>query len=90
MNCSCYAGDAWFTQHVLILTTYRYITSTVTHYMEFTEECLTVFLTNVHALLCVIFGYLAPGTRSQDHVDLIYNVYIFKVTFNQESWQYVP
>ena len=33
-----------------------------------------------------IFGYLAPGPRLQDHVDLI----IFKVIFNQESWQYMP
>ena len=34
------------------MTTYRNVTSTVTHVMEFTEECLTVFWTYVHALLC--------------------------------------
>ena len=46
-----------------LMTTYRNVTSTVTHVMEFTEECLTVFWT-VYALLCVLFfGYLAPGPR---------------------------
>ena len=54
------------------MATYRNLTSTVTHFMEFTKECLTVFLTYVHALLCLIFGYLAPGPRRQDHVDLVY------------------
>ena len=29
--------------------------STATHVMEFTEECLTVFWTYAHALLCVYF-----------------------------------
>ena len=54
------------------MTTYLNVTSTVTHVMEFTEKYLTVFWTD-YALLCVLFiGYLAPGPRCQDHVDLIY------------------
>ena len=51
------------------MPTYRNVTSTITHVMEFAEMCLTVFWTYVHALL---ISYLAPGPRSQDHVDLIY------------------
>ena len=57
--------------------------------MEFTEECLTVFWISVFALLCVFFfGYMAPGPRWHDHFDTCIT-YISKVTFNQESWQYV-
>ena len=40
------------------MTTYRNVTSTVTHVMEFTEECSTVFWTYVHVLLCVYFWSL--------------------------------
>ena len=35
------------------MATYYNVTSNVTHFMEFTEECLTVFWTYVHALVCV-------------------------------------
>ena len=68
------------------MTTYRNVTSTVTHVMEFTEECLTVFWTYVHALLCVLF--LVTWHLGQDDkmtLILYTNVYIFKDTFNQES-----
>ena len=37
------------------MTTYRNVTSTVTHVMEFTEECLNVLWAYVHAFLCVSF-----------------------------------
>ena len=49
------------------MTTYRNVTSTVTNVVEFTEECLTVFWTYGHALLCVYFwllGTWAKMTRS--------------------------
>ena len=46
-----------------LMTTYRNVTLTVSHVTEFTEECLIVFWTYVHALLCVYCGYLAPGPR---------------------------
>ena len=48
--------------------TYQNVTSTVTHFMEFTEEFLSVFWTYVHALLCVYFwllGTWAKITRSR-------------------------
>ena len=84
-TCMVYPLCSW-------MTTYRNVTSThVTHVLEFTEEYLTVFWTNVHALLCVYFWLpdtLAKMTRSRWSYNT--NVYIFKVTFNQESWQYVP
>ena len=68
------------------MTTYRNVTLTVTHVMEFTEEFLTVFWTYEHALLC------AWHLDQNDKIMLILytKIYIFKVTFNQESWQYVP
>ena len=48
--------------------------------MEFTEECLTVFWIYVHVMLN-IYNKIAR---------ILYtNVYIFKVIFNQESWQSV-
>ena len=54
------------------MTTYRNVTLTVTYVMEYTEECLTVF--GSMSMLCYtfIFGYLAPGPRQQDFVNLIY------------------
>ena len=73
------------------MTTYRNVTSTKTHVMEFTEECLIVFWTYVHALLLVYF--LVTWHLGQDDMItliLFTNVNIFKVTFNLESWQYVP
>ena len=45
------------------MTTYRNVTSTVTHVMEFTEESLTVFWTYVHALLCVYFWLLGTWAK---------------------------
>ena len=67
------------------MTTYHNVISTVTPVMEFTEKCLTVFWTYVHALLC------AWHLDQDDKITLILyiNVYIFKVTVNQDSWQYV-
>ena len=59
-TCMVYPSCSW-------MTTYRNVASTVTHVLEFTEEYLTVFWTNVHALLCVNFGLLgtwAKMTRS--------------------------
>ena len=70
------------------MTAYRNVTLTVTNVMEFTKECLTVFWTYVHALLCVYFWLL--GQDDKITLILYTNVYILKVTFNQESWQYVP
>ena len=70
------------------MTTYRSVALTVTHVMEFTEEYLNVFWTYAHALLCVYFWLLGQDDKI---ILIIYtNVYISKVTFNQESWQYVP
>ena len=59
--------------------------------MESTEECLTVFWTYVHALLCGFF-FVTWHLGQDDKITLILdtNVYILKVTINQESWQYVP
>ena len=73
------------------MTAYRNVTLTVTNVMEFTEECLTVFWTYVHALLCVNF-LVTWHLGQDDKITLILytNVYILKVTFNQESWQYLP
>ena len=52
--------------------------------MELTEERKIVFWTYVHALLCIYFWL------QDDKITLILytNAYIFKVSFNQESWQY--
>ena len=71
------------------MTTYRNVTSTVTHVLEFTEEYLTVFWTNVHAFLMRLF-LVTWHLGQDDKIALILytNVYIFKVTFNQGSWQY--
>ena len=52
-----------------LVTTYRNVISTVTYVMEFTEECLTVFWTYVHALLCVFYVTWHLG---HDHIDLLY------------------
>ena len=46
-----------------LMTTYHNVNSTVPHVMELTEECLTVFWTYVHALLCTYFWLL--GTRAK-------------------------
>ena len=71
------------------MTTYRNVTSTVTHVMEFTEECLTVFYIYVHALLCFFLVIWHLGQDDKITLILYTCVYIFKVTFNHESWQYV-
>ena len=52
VNFSCYAGDMHGLPIMFLNDYTRNVTSTVTHVMEFTEECLTVFR---HALLCVYF-----------------------------------
>ena len=57
--------------------------------VEFTEECLTVYWIYVNVSLWVFFGYLAPGRRKQDCVDLIYKRIHFQSDIKQESWQYV-
>ena len=50
-------------------------------------DCLLDFCPCI--VMRLFFGYLAPGPRWQDHTLILYtNVYIFKVIFNQESWQY--
>ena len=63
MLVTCIVYPSWFW-----MATYRNVTSTVTHVMEFTEECLTVFWTYVYALLCIWFwllGTWAKITRSR-------------------------
>ena len=55
MNISCYAGDMYGLPIMFLNDYIRNVTSNVTHVMEFTEECLTVF---GHALLCVYFWLL--------------------------------
>ena len=53
--------------------------------MEFTEECLTVLWIYVYVMLCV--WHLGQDNKI---ARILYtNVYILKVIFNQESWQYV-
>ena len=73
------------------MTTYHNVTSSVTHVMELTEECLTVFLDLCTCIVMRLF-LVAWHLGQDDKITLILytNVYIFKVTFNQESWQYVP
>ena len=34
-----------------------------------------------------IYGYLAPGQDDKSMLILYTNVYVFKVTVDQESWQ---
>ena len=73
------------------MTSCRIVTLPVTHVMEFTEECLSGFWTYVHALLSIYFwlpGTWAKMTRSRWSYRQTF--FFFKVTFNQESWQYVP
>ena len=50
------------------MTTYRHAILTVTHVVEMSLSF------GFMSLLChvFIFGYLAPGPRRQDHVDLVY------------------
>ena len=63
---------------------------TVTHVVEFTEECLTVFGLMSCIVMRLILVTWHLGHDNKITLTLYTNVYIFKVTFNQESWQYVP
>ena len=55
-TCMVYSSCFW-------ITTYRNVLSTVIHALEFTEEYLTVFWTNVYALLCVYFWLLGTWAK---------------------------
>ena len=55
-TCMVYQSCSW-------MTTYRNVTSTLTHFMEFTEECLTLFWTYVHTLVCVYFWLLGTWAK---------------------------
>ena len=68
MNFSCNAADMHGLPSYSWMTAYRNVTLTETIVMEFTDECLTVFWTYVHAFLCVYFwllGTWAKMTRSR-------------------------
>ena len=54
------------------MTTYRNVISTVPHVIEFTEESLAAFGSMSIHCYAFIFGYMAPGPRWQDHIDIIY------------------
>ena len=69
------------------MTTYGNVTLTVTHVIEFTEECLTVFCPCNVMRLFLITGHL--GQDDKITLILYTNVYSFKEAFNQENWQYV-
>ena len=73
------------------MTAYRYVTLTVTNVMEFTEECFDCLLDLCPCTVMRLF-LVTWHLRQDDKITLILytNVYILKVTFNQESWQYVP
>ena len=73
------------------MTTNRNVTLTVTHVMEFTEECLTYLLDVCPCIVMRLF-LVTWHLGQDDKITLILytNLYIFRVTYNQESWQYVP
>ena len=86
MNFSCFSGD----MHGLSIMFLNDYIPTVTHVLEFTEEYLTVFWIKVHALFWRLFLVIWHLGQDDKITLILYtNVYIFKVIFNQESWQYV-
>ena len=63
MNLSCYAGEMHGLPSMFLNDNILNVTSTVTHVMEFTEECLTVFGLVVMHCYPFIFGYLVKRSR---------------------------
>ena len=69
------------------MNTHRDKPLTVTHVMEFAEECLTAFLDLCPCIVMRLF--LVTWHLDQDDkimLILYKNVYIFKVTFNQDLY----
>ena len=81
LECSSPQGGIWHEQMSLVMlgthmvypsccymTTYRHVTLTITRVIEISLSFGSMSMLR-HVF---IFGYLAPGPRRKDHVDLIY------------------